>query len=113
MDENELSKIVVDVTFQIHKTLGLGLLESVYQKVMVHELSKRGLTAEEELPIPVVWDEVKLDIGFRVDIFVNRKLIIELKSVERVAPVHKKTPLTYLRPQTRNWDCLPTSVKNS
>ena len=78
-------------------TLGPGLLESVYQKVMAHELQKRGLTVEEEVPLPVVWDSVKLDVGFRVDLFVNRKLIIELKSVERVAPVHKKTLLTYLR----------------
>ena len=97
MIENELSKIVVDVAFQIHTKLGPGLLESVYQKVMAHELQKRGLTVEEEVPLPVVWDSVKLDVGFRVDLFVNRKLIIELKSVERVAPVHKKTLLTYLR----------------
>jgi len=97
MTENELSKVVVDVAFQIHTSLGPGLLESVYQKVMAYELRKRGLNVEEEVPLPVVWDDVKLEVGFRVDLFVNRKLIIELKSVERVAPVHKKALLTYLR----------------
>jgi len=97
MTENELSKIVVDVAFQIHKTLGPGLLESVYQKILAHELRKRGLQVEEEVPLPVVWDEMKMDVGFRVDLYVNRKLIVELKSAERVAPVHKKVLLTYLR----------------
>lgn len=97
MTENEISKIVVDVAFQIHTSLGPGLLESVYQKVMVYELRKRGLQVEEELPLPVVWDDVKLEVGFRVDLLVNQKLVIELKSVERVAPVHKKVLLTYLR----------------
>ena len=97
MTENEISKIVVDVAFQIHTSLGPGLLESVYQKVMVYELRKRGLQVEEELPLPVVWDDVKLEVGFRVDLLVNQKLVIELKSVERVAPVRKKVLLTYLR----------------
>jgi len=95
--ENEISKVVVDVAFQIHTSLGPGLLESVYQKVMVHELRKRGLDVAEEVPLPVVWDDVKLEVGFRVDILVNQKLVIELKSIERVAPVHKKVLLTYLR----------------
>ena len=95
--ENEISKIVVDVAFQIHTSLGPGLLESVYQKVMVYELRKRGLQIEEEVPLPVVWDDVKLEVGFRVDILVNQKLVIKLKSVERIAPVHKKVLLTYLR----------------
>ena len=97
MTENELSTIVVDVAFQIHKKLGPGLLESVYQKVMAHELRKCGLTVEEEVPLPMIWDNVKMEVGFRVDLCVNQKLIIELKSVERVAPDHKKTLLTYLR----------------
>ena len=97
MTENEISRVVVDVAFQIHTSLGPGLLESVYQKVMVHELRKRGLEVAEEVPLPVVWDDVKLEVGFRVDIIVNQKLVIELKSVERVAPVHKKVLLTYLR----------------
>ena len=97
MTENELAKVVVDTAFHVHSTLGPGLLESVYQKVLAYELRKRGLQVEEEVPLPVIWDEVKMDVGFRVDLFINRKLIIELKSVERVAPVHKKTLLTYLK----------------
>ena len=97
MTENEIAKIVVDVAFHIHTALGPGLLESVYQKIMAHELRKRGLTVEEEVPLPVIWDDVRLKVGFRADLFINRKLIVELKSAEKVAPVHKKTLLTYLK----------------
>jgi len=97
MTENELAKIVVDVAYQIHTKLGPGLLESVYQKVMLYELQKRGLHVQEEVPRPVIWDDVQLEVGFRIDLFVERKLIVELKSVERVAPVHKKILLTYIR----------------
>ena len=97
MTENEISKICVDVAIHMHQSLGPGLLESVYQKVMAYELRKRGLTVEEEVPLPVVWDDEKMEIGFRIDLFVNRKMIVELKSIERVAPVHKKILLTYLR----------------
>ena len=97
MTENELAKVVVDTAFHLHKTLGPGLLESVYQKIMMHELKKRGLECAEEAPVPVYWDGVKLDVGFRIDVFVGRKLVVELKSVEHVSPVHKKTLLTYLR----------------
>ncbi len=97
MTENELATSVVDVAFHIHSKLGPGLLESVYQKVMAYELRKRGLHVEEEVPVPVIWDEESMEVGFRVDLFVNRKLIVELKSIEHVAPVHKKIVLTYLR----------------
>ena len=97
MTENELAKIVVDVAYQIHTKLGPGLLESVYQKIMLYELRKRGLNVEEEVPFPVIWDATKMDVGFRADLFVENKLVVELKSIEKVAPVHKKTLLTYLR----------------
>lgn len=97
MTENELARIVVDVAYQIHTRLGPGLLESVYKAVMLHKLRKRGLYVEDEVDVPVEWDDVPLDIGFRADIIVERKLIVELKSVEEVAPVHKKQLLTYLR----------------
>ncbi len=90
MTENELSKIVVDFAFQIHTSLGPGLLESVYQKVMAYELRRRGLQVEEEVALPVIWGDVKMEVGFRLDLLANHKLIIELKSVERVAPVHTK-----------------------
>ncbi|MCE9564233.1 MAG: GxxExxY protein [Planctomycetes bacterium] len=97
MTENEIAKIVVDAAYHIHVKLGPGLLESVYQAILVHELKKRGLRVEEEVPIPVVWESLKLDVGFRADIIVEGKVTLELKSVESVAPVHKKQLLTYLR----------------
>lgn len=97
MSENEVAKIVVDVAFQIHKRLGPGLLESVYEAVMLHELRKRGLHVENQVPIPVEWDGIRLEIGFRADLIVEGCLIVELKSVEQINPVHKKQLLTYLR----------------
>lgn len=97
MTENELAKIVVDVAFQIHTGLGPGLLESVYQAIMLHELRKRGLFVEDEMPVPVIWEGVNLEVGFRADLIVERKLIVELKSIVQVAPVHKKQLLTHLR----------------
>ena len=97
MTENELATIVVDVAYQIHVRLGPGLLESVYHAIMVHELRKRGLFVEFEKPIPVIWDELELEVGFRADLIVEGKLILELKSVEQIAKVHKKQLLTYMR----------------
>ena len=97
MRHNELSGIVIDCAIDIHRRLGPGLLESVYQEVLLYELRKRGLRVEKELPIPVIWDEVKLEVGFRADLIVENLLIVELKSLEAVAPVHKKILLTYLR----------------
>lgn len=97
MRHNELSAIVIDTALDIHRRLGPGLLESVYQEVLLYELRKRGLRIEKEVPIPVVWDGVKLDVGFRADLIVENMLVVELKSVEAVAPVHKKILLTCLR----------------
>jgi GxxExxY protein len=97
MSENELATIAVDIAFKIHNRLGPGLLESVYEAIMLHELRKRGLRAEKQVAVPVIWEEVKLEVGFRADIIVEGKLILELKSCEAVEPVHKKQLLTYLR----------------
>jgi len=97
MTENEIAKIVVDTAFQIHKRLGPGLLESVYEIVLAYELKKRGLKIERQAPVAIVYEDVKLDEGFRVDLIVEEKVIVELKSVEKVVPVHKKQLLTYLR----------------
>jgi GxxExxY protein len=97
MRENEIARIIVDVAYQIHTKLGPGLLESVYEAVMVHELRKRGLHVENQVPIPVVWDDTRMDVGFRADLLVDHCVIVELKSIEAVAPVHKKILLTYLR----------------
>jgi GxxExxY protein len=97
MTENEIARVIVDVAYKIHTTLGPGLLESVYQAVMAHELQKRGLPVLRQVGIPIVWDSLGLDEGFRADIIVMDKVIIELKSIEAIAPVHKKQLLTYLR----------------
>ena len=97
MHENDAAKTVVDTAFHIHKRLGPGLFESVYEAVMLHELRKRGFSVESQVPIPVVWDDLQLELGFRADLIVENCLIVELKSVEAVAPVHKKQLLTYLR----------------
>lgn len=97
MTENELSRIIVDSAFKIHTTLGPGLLESVYEVVLVHELELRGLEVVYQQAIPVVYEGVKLELGFRADIIVDRKVVIEVKSVESIAPVHAKQLRTYLR----------------
>ena len=97
MTENEISKIVVDVSYKIHTKLGPGLLESVYEAILYYELSKRGLNVERQKSLPVIWDEVYLDIGFRTDLIIEEKVIIEIKSVEQIANVHPKQVLTYLK----------------
>jgi GxxExxY protein len=97
MTENELSAIVADAAYHIHRQPGPGLFESVYHAVLLYELKKRGLWVEFEVPVPVVWEDVRLDIGFKADLIVKGKLIVELKSVEQIASVHKKQLLTYLR----------------
>lgn len=97
MSVNEISRIIVDVAYKIHIKLGPGLLESVYEAIMCHELIKRGLKVERQKPIPVIWDEIYLDIGFRSDLVVEDKVIVELKSVETLSKVHSKQILTYLK----------------
>ncbi len=97
MTENEIAQQVVDAAYKIHITLGPGLLETVYEAVLEHELKKRGLRVERQVPVPVVWETVRLEEGFRADLIVEGKVIIELKSVEKTAPVHGKQLLTYLR----------------
>jgi len=97
MKENELGKVIVDCAYQVHTRLGPGLLESVYEVALAHELKKRGLHVERQLPIPIVYDDLQFDEGFRADIIVENLVILELKSVEAVHPVHKKQLLTYLR----------------
>ena len=97
MTENEISKQVVDAAYTIHVALGPGLLESVYETVMCHELRKRGLKVERQVAVPVVYDGLQFEEGFRADIVVEGKVILELKSVEHVLPVHSKQTLTYVR----------------
>jgi len=97
MDENELSKIIVDCCYKVHTKLGAGLLESVYEEVLCFEIRKNNLLYKRQKSISVNYDELTLDIGFRADIIVNEKVIVEIKSVEQLAPVHHKQLLTYLK----------------
>ncbi len=97
MTENEISKIVVDCAFKIHNQYGAGLLESVYERILSYELEKAGLPIKRQFPIPLIHNEVRLEIGFRLDILVMEKVIIEIKSIEELTPLHSKQLLTYLR----------------
>jgi GxxExxY protein len=97
MKENEIGTIVVESAISVHRQLGPGLLETVYEVALAYELQERGLEAERQLPIPVVYRGIKFDEGFRSDILVEKKVILELKSVERITPAHKKQVQTYLR----------------
>lgn len=97
MTENAIAKEIVDAAFRIHTTLGPGLLESVYQTVLAYELGRRGLRTVNQQAIPVVYDGIRIDTGFRADLVVEDKVIVEIKSVEVLLPVHKKQLLTYLR----------------
>jgi GxxExxY protein len=92
--ENEVAAAVVDVAYHIHRELGPGLLESVYQAIMTYELKKRGLRVLTKVPVPIVWDEVRLELAFEADLIVEDVVVVELKSVEQVARVHKKQVLT-------------------
>jgi GxxExxY protein len=95
--ENEIARIVVDAALKIHRTLGPGLLESVIEAILTHELRGRGLHVTRQLGVPVYYEGVKVDLGFRADMIVNQKVIIEIKSVETVGPVHCKQLQTYLK----------------
>jgi GxxExxY protein len=97
VNENEIGTIVVDCAIKMHRRLGPGLLESVYEAVLAYELKRRGLSIERQAPIPIVYDDIRFEEGFRADLIVNGKVILELKSVERVTNAHKKQLLTYLR----------------
>ena len=97
MNENEIAREIVDAAYKVHTTLGPGLLESAYETVLAYELRKRGLGVVLQQPIPVNYEDVTIEVGYRADMIVDDKVIVELKSVERIAPVHKKQLLTYLR----------------
>ena len=92
-----LASIVIDRAFHLHRDLGPGLLESVYEAVLAHELQERGLMVQRQKPVPIRYQGVELDEGFRLDLIVEDRLIVELKSVEELHPVHPKQLLTYLR----------------
>jgi GxxExxY protein len=97
MSENEIAKEIVNAAYKVHTTLGPGLLESVYRAAMQYELRNQGLQVEIEYPIPVIYQGIRLEVGFRADLFVESKVIVELKSLETIHPIHKKQLLTYIR----------------
>src|SRR5258708_26295536 len=97
MTENAIAKEIVDAAFRVHTTLGPGLPEFGYQTVLAYELGRRGLRAVSQQAVPVVYDGIRIDTGFRADLVVEDKVIVEIKSVEVLLPVHKKQLLTYLR----------------
>ncbi|MBU0710300.1 GxxExxY protein [bacterium] len=97
MTENQISKVIVNCAYKVHCGLGPGLLESAYEECLYYELQKEGLNIEKQKPLPLIYEEVKLDIGYRVDILVNNKVIIEIKAVEMLNDVHMAQILTYLK----------------
>jgi len=97
MTENELSKIIFDLGMKIHKTLGPGLLESVYEECLFYEIKKNGLYVEKQKALPLIYEDIKLEAGYRIDLWVEKKLIIEIKSVEALNDLHLAQILTYLK----------------
>src|SRR5690349_4807589 len=97
MKEDEIGRIVVDAAVQIHRGAGCGLLETVYEVILAHELRRRGLLAERQVSVPVTYQGLKFDEGFRIDLLVESKVIVELKCVEKLNYAHRKQLLTYLR----------------
>jgi len=97
MTENEIASIIVDTAFHIHYDLGPGLFERVYERILEAELNKRGLLVKHQEPIPLVYGGLRFKAGFRADLLVSDKVIVEVKSIENLHPVHKKQGLTYLR----------------
>lgn len=97
MNENEIAKIIVNTCYNIHVELGPGLLESVYEEILYFELTSKGLKVDRQKAIPLTWKDIKMEIGFRADLIIENKVIVELKSVESIAPVHPKQLLTYLK----------------
>ncbi len=95
--ENRISGIIVDTCYKIHTKLGPGLLESVYEEILFHELQKRKLRVQRQRPIPVFWDGLKMELGFRADLIVEDRVLIELKSIKNLQDVHYKQVLTYLK----------------
>ncbi|MBN9312666.1 MAG: GxxExxY protein [Chryseobacterium sp. 39-10] len=97
MSENEISKIIFECGLKIHKTLGAGLLESAYEECMYYELCKAGLFVEKQKPMPLIYEEIELNVGYRIDLLVERKVIIEMKACAELTNVHFAQTLTYLK----------------
>ncbi len=97
MSEEEIIKIILDEAFNIHKTIGPGMLENVYQTCLAYKLRQRGLYVETEKPVPVIFEDIKMECGYRADLVVERKIIVDTKNIEAIADIHIAQLLTYLR----------------
>ena len=97
MEINEITGQIVDAAIKVHTALGPGLLESTYEACLMYELKKRGFTAQNQVPLPVHYDEVIIEVGYRIDLLVEESVIVELKSVDQIAPIHKAQLLSYLK----------------
>lgn len=97
MTENEISYKIIGIAIELHKSLGPGLLESVYENTFAYDLRESGLEVKQQVPMPLVYKEVKMDTGYRLDLLIENKVIVEIKSIETLAPVHFSQTLTYLK----------------
>jgi GxxExxY protein len=97
MTENEISYKIIGAAIELHKNLGPGLLESAYEHTLAYELRHAGLLVEQQVPVPLVYKEIRMDCGYRLDLLIEKKVIIEIKSIETLAPVHFAQTLTYLK----------------
>lgn len=97
MELNQISGAIIDSAMKVHTALGAGMLESTYEICLIHELKKRGLNVQSQLALPVVYDGIKLNAGYRIDLLVENEVIVELKAVERIMPIHEAQLLSYLK----------------
>ncbi|HAH36525.1 MAG TPA: GxxExxY protein [Algoriphagus sp.] len=97
MTENQISKIILDSAFEVYFKLGPGLLESIYERILAKELREKGLEIQTQVPVPVFWKGEEIGLGYRGDLLVNGKVLVELKSVEKILPIHPKQLITYLK----------------
>ncbi len=97
MNEDDLSKVIVNAAIKVHSALGAGLLESAYEACLAHELARQGLEVKKQLPFPIEYEGMKLDVGYRLDLLVNDMVVVEIKAVEKLLPVHMAQVLSYLK----------------
>ena len=97
MDENQISNLIIGCAIEVHRVLGPGLLESAYETCLTYELRENGLTAQQQIPVPVIYKEVKLEHGYRMDLLVEGRVVVEIKSVDFISDIHEAQLLTYLK----------------
>jgi GxxExxY protein len=112
MPIHDCSRDIISAAIKVHTHLGPGLLEAPYKRCLVYELRKRGFLVEDGLPLPVVYDDVCIDLGYRIDLLVNGVMIVEVKSVAKLHPVHEAQLLSYLRLSGNKSDCSSTSMSD-